>query len=178
MTFLELDSNREEEVITLFTNVFTQSEGAAEGQLIGELVNLLIHHTSADQRMAFGAFKENTLVSCVIFSQLRVNNLSHAFLLSPMAVATAHQNQGIGQALIRYGLEALQAKGAKLVMTYGDPQFYSKIGFQVVSDAQLIPPFKLSYPQGWQGLALGKTDLSDVQGSILSVEAFNHQHLW
>jgi putative acetyltransferase len=50
--------------------------------------------------------------------------------LSPLAVAPAHQRQGIGSALVRAGLEAADARGEPLVVLEGSPQYYPRFGFR------------------------------------------------
>lgn len=60
------------------------------------------------------------------FSKLSFPNEENVFLLAPVAVATKWHGQGIGQALIRFGLEALKTKGVSIVMTYGDIRFTPK----------------------------------------------------
>ncbi|CAD7778098.1 MAG: hypothetical protein KIIPBIDF_00975 [Candidatus Methanoperedenaceae archaeon GB50] len=46
-------------------------------------------------------------------------------MLAPVAVSTEHQRKGIGQALINYGLDELKKRSVSIVVTYGDPSFYS-----------------------------------------------------
>jgi putative acetyltransferase len=50
-------------------------------------------------------------------------------VLSPLAVAPAHQRQGIGQALVREGLRLLTELHVPLVFLEGDPAYYSRLGF-------------------------------------------------
>ncbi|HWJ70003.1 MAG TPA: N-acetyltransferase [Sphingobium sp.] len=62
--------------------------------------------------------------------------------LGPVSVAAAHQRQGIGEALIRAGLERLRADGAAGCVVLGDPAYYGRFGF--ISDPRLsfadVPP--------------------------------------
>jgi putative acetyltransferase len=50
-------------------------------------------------------------------------------VLSPLAVAPAHQRQGIGQALVREGLQLLTERQVPLVFLEGDPGYYHRLGF-------------------------------------------------
>lgn len=50
-------------------------------------------------------------------------------VLSPLAVAPAHQRQGIGQALVREGLKLLTELQVPLVFLEGDPAYYPRLGF-------------------------------------------------
>jgi putative acetyltransferase len=51
-------------------------------------------------------------------------------VLSPLAVLPSHQRRGIGQALIRRGLDLLDRRGVPLVFLEGDPNYYVRAGFE------------------------------------------------
>lgn len=52
------------------------------------------------------------------------------YLLGPVAVLPALQRRGIGSALVRAGLVALQGLGAQGCVLVGDPAFYTRLGFR------------------------------------------------
>jgi len=49
--------------------------------------------------------------------------------LGPMAVAPARQREGIGSALVRAGVRACAAGGARFVVVLGHPDYYPRFGF-------------------------------------------------
>jgi putative acetyltransferase len=49
--------------------------------------------------------------------------------LAPMAVAPAHQRQGIGSALVRAGLERCRQLDIGAVVVLGHPSYYPRFGF-------------------------------------------------
>jgi putative acetyltransferase len=49
--------------------------------------------------------------------------------LAPMAVAPAHQRNGIGSALVRAGLEQCRKLGFGAVVVLGHPAYYPRFGF-------------------------------------------------
>lgn len=49
--------------------------------------------------------------------------------LAPMAVAPAHQRQGVGSALVRAGLEQCRQLGCDAVVVVGHPAYYPRFGF-------------------------------------------------
>jgi len=69
------------------------------------------------------------------------------FVLAPVAVATDQQGEGIGQRLLSHGLAALRSTGVDIVMIYGDPDYYAKVGFKTISEADAAAPFKLTVCQ-------------------------------
>ena len=162
----------------LFEFVFTDSEGAEEGRLVGRLAAELMSGTPSDELRGFVALEGGELVGAIFFSRMRFADESTVFLLAPVAVDSDHQGKGVGQALIRGGLEAMRKEGAEVVLTYGDQAFYSKVGFEAVSIEQIPAPFPLSMPHGWQGLSLGEELLGTLPGPSGCVGAFDDPALW
>ena len=72
----------------------------------------------------------------IVFSRLRYEQDNRTvFVLAPVAVATDQQGKGIGQRLLIHGLASLRSAGVDIVMTYGDPNYYAKVGFVPISEA-------------------------------------------
>ena len=101
-----------------------------------------------------------------------------AFLLSPVAIHTQFQNKGIGQKLINYGIECLKENNVELVFTYGNPNFYSKVGFKPISEDSIKAPLKLTYPEGWLGQSLVNDKIPSITGDSICLEALNKPEYW
>lgn len=84
-----------------------------------------------------------SLVACIdgavaghiAFSEVHINSqLNSQFCdwygLAPVSVLPEYQNQGIGSALINKGLSRLKQLGAKGCVLLGEPDYYSRFGFQ------------------------------------------------
>ena len=138
-----------ETVVRLFFQAFSDSEGESEGKAVSQLVQELIDTTQPIDISGFCALENSDILGCIFFSRLLLPSGTPAFLLSPVAVSTRHQKQGIGQKLINYGLEDLRKKGIELVFTYGDPAFYTKVGFENIAESAIAAPYTLSHPGGW-----------------------------
>jgi len=163
---------------TLFADVFTASEGEAEGEVIKELVANLLTTTQPQDLFGFTASDNDNLIGCIFLTRFSVPNGQQAFLLSPVAVATKHQGLGVGQQLIRYGLEHLKRRGVELVFTYGDPAFYAKTGFEQVGEDVVKAPFTLSYPDGWLAQSLDGHAIHTMHGVTQCVEALRDSKYW
>ena len=98
---------------------------------------------------------------------------NNAFLLSPVAIDTSCQGKGIGQKFINFGINHLKENAARIVFTYGDPTFYSKVGFGPISEKIAKPPFTLTQPEGWLGQSLVSKEIEPIAGDSFCVEAFN-----
>lgn len=99
-------------------------------------------------------------------------------MLSPVAVLTSRQGQGIGKKLIQFGLDRMRARGADIAVTYGDPDFYGDVGFLPLSEDCLKAPMKLSMPFGWLGQSLTASPIPVFKDRPTCVAAFNNPAYW
>ncbi|RFP90893.1 N-acetyltransferase [Rhodobacteraceae bacterium 63075] len=167
------------EIIALFSDTFTASEGAEEGRLIGDFVSGLLADTHRDDLRFFTAHESGALAGAVVFSRLRYpGDAREVFILSPMAVRPDMQRGGIGQRLITHGLDALREEGARYALTYGDPAYYAKTGFQPVDEGFAPAPLPLSMPQGWLGQPLQAGGEEPFRGTPACVPALDNPALW
>lgn len=184
MNIKSFDVNERAEVISLFKRVFADSEGEQEGNALAALVTELIDTTDASDLYGFVAKQDSKnnenskCVATIFFSRLITENDHAAFLLSPVAVDTSQQGKGLGQALIHHGLDSLKSLGVEFVVTYGDPAFYSKVGFESLSESIIPAPFKLSMSQGWLINNLREQEVEALASPVQCVQAFNNPHLW
>ncbi len=178
MIYQQLDPSRQTELAALFTSVFSDAEGEPEGKLIGQLASTLAANIDHEEILCFGACDNDSLCGAIFFTRLRFRAPIQVFMLSPVAVSTLHQGLGVGQAMIRTGLKALQQRGIDVAVTYGDPAYYSKVGFQPLPESTIQAPQALSMPFGWLGQALTDADIPAIQGCPECVKAFNDPALW
>ena len=182
-----LNSDKANDVMLLFRDTFSDSEGISEGELIGNLAYEILTTTDEKDFVCFAAQDETTIAACIMFSRLSFEQGETAFLLSPVAVGTQYQRQGLGQRLIQFGLSSLKEKevanrmladSVKGVLTYGDPNYYSKVGFKPISESDIKAPLKLSYPDGWLGQSLTGEPIKPIAGNSRCINAFNKPEIW
>jgi predicted N-acetyltransferase YhbS len=85
---------------------------------------------------------------------------------------------GIGQALIAHGLQEMEERGVEVVTTYGDPAFYSKVGFHPLSQDVIEAPYELSQPEGWLGQSLSQDAIEPIPGHCSCVKALDDPAYW
>lgn len=166
------------EIQQLFTKTFSDSEGQSEGVLIGRLVLDLMNETDPRDIFGFIATENEEIIGSIFFTRLSFDAPVEAFLLSPVAVHTNHQGKGFGQGLIHFGIDRLKEKGVKLVFTYGDPNFYSKLGFGLISEDTAKAPFELTQPEGWLCQSLEGGEIGPLSGCSRCVKALNKPEYW
>jgi putative acetyltransferase len=178
MNYKILDKNSKEEVASLFTSAFSSSEGEKEGRLVGNLASELSACADNQEIISFGAYEEESIIGAIFFTRLRFNESIKVYMLAPVAVSTSHQGKGVGQALINYGLNELKNRSVAVAITYGDPSFYSKVGFQALSENVIKAPLKLSMPEGWLGQSLTEEPIPTINERPTCVKNFNDPAYW
>jgi len=173
-----LDKTKQKEIAGLFTSVFTSSEGEKEGALIGNLSSELALSIDNKEIICFGFYENKSLIASIFFTRLKFNNPMQVYMLAPVAVSTEKQGKGFGQALINYGLNELKKRHASVAVTYGDPSFYSKVGFQALSENAIQAPLKLSMPFGWLGQSLTGEPIPTINERPVCVKEFNDSVYW
>lgn len=166
------------EIKNLFIHVFTDAEGEAEGAVLGKLISDIIRLTDDRDRYGFVVTENDQIIGSIFFTRLAFENGINAFLLSPVAIHTKYQGKGVGKRLIDFGMNLLQEKGVSLVCTYGDINFYAKVGFKSITEEIVKAPFKLSYPEGWLAQSLVGDEIVPIAGNSSCVEAFNKPDIW
>ncbi len=178
MTYAAENRDNRQEVADLFEATFAASEGAAEGRLVGALARELLA-APEDDVLVFSARDDEGLAGCIIFSPLTFEeDERNVFVLAPVAVRTDRQGQGVGQALLTHGLDTLRGNGVDVAVTYGDPDYYAKVGFRQITQAEILPPRRLSHPEGWLALSLTGQPLAPLKGPSRCIAALDDPAYW
>lgn len=179
MDFLDNHDGVEDQIVALFGTTFSTSEGAEEGAIIGRLARALIETTPRADICVYSVWAKGELAGCIMCTRLDFPEDSRVVqLIAPVAIAPEFQNQGLGQALLTFGLDALRARGVDVAVTYGDPGFYAKVGFSPITQDQAAPPLPLQSPDGWLAQSLTGASFAPLVGPSKCVEAFNDPAYW
>jgi putative acetyltransferase len=84
------------------------------------------------------------VVGHILFSPLVIETQDGAvpaLALAVLAVRPEFQNQGVGSALVRDGLERCRALGHRIVVVVGHPAYYPRFGFSPARAQGLEVPF-------------------------------------
>ncbi len=179
MKFSTYTPNNIDEIKQLFIKTFSDSEGKTEGLLIGDLSYDFMTKTNPHDLHCFIATENEKIIGSIFFSRLKFeNNKINTFLLGPVAIHTSCQGKGIGQKLINFGLNILKENKVELVFTYGDINFYSKVGFIILTEKLIKAPLKLTYPEGWLGQSLISDTIDPIIGNSYCVKEINNPKFW
>ena len=118
------------------------------------------------QALALVAEVKGKIVGQIQFSSIQIvdgDSSLPALSLAPLAVHPEFQNQGIGSALTRYGLELAREMGHHIVLVLGHPDYYPRFGFSAEAARSITCPFG-DVGDAWMALALKPGALQDVKG--------------
>ena len=118
------------------------------------------------------AEREGQIVGHILFSRMSIETAQvsmPAVALAPLAVLPPHQRQGIGKQLVQSGLDQLRARGEKIVIVLGHPEYYPRFGFSTAKARTLASPFPAN---AFMALELIRGALEGVQGHARYAAAF------
>ena len=121
------------------------------------------------------AERSNSLLGHILFSKLRLEDKKaepHAVALAPLAVRPAAQGRGVGQALVRAGLERCRCDGHRVCVVIGSPGYYARFGFRPAAAEGLSNPFGVD-DEHFMALELIPGALRDCSGHLIYDRAFD-----
>jgi len=118
-------------------------------------------------RASLVAEQDGQVIGHILFSDLPIVTQAGTvpgLALAPMAVLPECQNQDIGSALVRRGLQVCTEEGHRIVVVLGHPNFYPRFGFSSKLASALTSPF--SGGNSWMALELVAGALAGVEGRV------------
>jgi putative acetyltransferase len=134
----------------------------------------LVRALRAEARPYLGlvAERDGGVVGHIAFSPVAIEGGSPPSLgLGPVGVAPSLQRAGIGSALVRAGLDACAADGARIVVVLGHAEYYPRFGFRPASPLGLRYRSETFDPSFFV-LELAPGALDGISGQVRYHEAF------
>jgi putative acetyltransferase len=159
-------------------NILTRPETAADHEAIWHVNRLAFGQEDEARlvdalrsggylRLSLVAEVDGRVVGHILFSDLPIFTEAGtvpALALAPMAVLPEFQNQCIGSALVRRGLDECRQKEHKIIVVVGHPHYYPRFGFSPALAANLESPF--SAKDCFMALELVPGTLDGVKGQV------------
>ena len=123
--------------------------------------------TSDVPMISLVAVNNETVVGHILFTPMNDadGNAIPVAGLAPMAVLPAYQNQGIGSALVREGLECCQVAGYQAVVVLGHPAYYPRFGFLSASHFDIQSQYDVP-DEAFMALELKAGALDRISGTV------------
>lgn len=115
------------------------------GEQEAKLVHIIRASNGYIPELSLVAEIENTVIGYIMFSYIDLvcEEQLPVLSLAPMAVHPEFQNQGIGKALLKTGLQLADKRGEALIVVLGYPKLYTPFGFQASINYQIESPFSV-----------------------------------
>ena len=84
----------------------------------------------------------------------------------------------VGKKIIKFGIKYLKEHKVDILMTYGDPSYYSKVGFKKTKVSIVPAPYKLSQPIGWLINKISSKKMNKFKSKPNCVRPFRNKKLW
>ena len=126
--------------LALVEEVFTEHENADEGKLVRRLVEEIRSKEYYLPELELLMLEDGEVIGYVMFSRFHIEGKydDRLVLLSPAAVKTICQRQGISRELINYGLKKAAEMGFTAAMVEGNPANYRARGFKTSADFGIV----------------------------------------
>jgi len=146
-------------------SVRTVNEAAFGSSEEADLVDTL--RARGDALISLVAEIDGSIVGHIMFSRMWIRTNSRdvsAVALAPMAVLPTHQRKGIGQLLVRHGLNMLRGMGENIVIVVGHPDYYPRFGFSSDAASSVQGPFPREV---FMAMELYAGALAGVEGTVV-----------
>jgi putative acetyltransferase len=112
------------------------------------------------------ATSHEKVVGHILFTKIHItpHNLV-SLALAPMAVLPTYQRQGIGEELIRHGLQKAKELNFSSIIVLGHVDYYPKFGFLPAEKWGIRAPFEVP-SEAFMALELAKGGLSNAAGVV------------
>ena len=147
------------------------------GEAEPNLVDKIRESAGSIPQLSLVAVRQGRVVGHILFSpiEIRIQDRPErsmpALALAPMAVHPDFQNQGIGSALVRRGLERCRDLGHAVIVVVGHPDYYPRFGFTPARAKGLESPFPVP-DEAFLAIELVPGSLHGVKGTVVYPPAF------
>jgi putative acetyltransferase len=168
-----LDANAIRDLILI---AFPQDEAPMIAQLATDLLTL----NTSPPTLSLVAEHDGAIVGHIAFSPVTFNpdNGLLGYILAPLSVAPNHQKRGVGSQLIEHGVNQLKQNQTDILFVYGDPNYYTRFGFNTETATPFTAPYPLTYPFGWMATSPSDHDTAQQHCKVGCVAPLRDPEFW
>ena len=134
--------------LELVEKVFTEHENANEGKLVRRLVEEIRSKEYYLPELELMMIEDGEVIGYVMFSRFHIEGkyTDRLVILTPAAVKTSCQRQGISRELIEYGLKKAAEMGFTAALVEGNPANYRARGFKTSANYGIVAAESIHMP--------------------------------
>lgn len=119
------------------------------------------------------AIEKDEVIGHILFTSVTVEGLHiNAMGLGPMAVSPQMQGRGVGSSLVKDGLSICRQNNVDAVFVLGEPEYYTKFGFELASEKGLYYKSDKFAPY-FMCIELNPGSLSGISGEVFYNNLFD-----
>jgi len=140
------------------------------------LVHIMRNAKAFIKELDFVAVVDGTIVGNIMYTKSKVvddKDVKHQVItFGPVSVLPSHQCKGIGHMLIEHTMKLAKELGYNAIITYGDPDYYKKYGFNGAKSYDIGTADNL-YADPLIAVELYDGALDNISGRFFEDEVFN-----
>ena len=175
VSITQTSADRADDIRAIHEAAFGHSDEA-------DLVLELMGDDTAHPVLSLLAALDGDAVGHILFTRAEIDSLPSvsAAILAPLAVLGTAQGKGVGSALVRDGLERLEAQGVRFVFVLGDPAYYGRFGFEPATPLgfEATYPLPEAWHDAWRVQQLGRGAPQVSGGRVLCAKALDQPEFW
>lgn len=158
--------------------------GADDGPVIAQLVADLLDDDTSRPLLSLVARDEDRLVGHLLLTSIGLCGSDtgnvEARILCPLAVVPELQGRGIGDRLVRDGLDRLRDDGVGLVVVLGHPSYYPRFGFRPAGARGIDAPYAIApeNAEAWMVVELTPGALGRMRGTVVCARPLQDPRHW
>lgn len=172
-------------IVSLILRSFQEGTDYSDGTDIIALVEEIRDSKYYIQELSFVAELDNKVVGHFLFSKFPLSPTkegghgdgadSEILMLAPVSVHADYFRQGIGNAMLRMGIEKVGELGYKGITVEGNYKFYNQVGFHTSSEYNIFPTsgYPMKEPRCMMCQETHKGSLDGIHGYIVYDMYFN-----
>lgn len=143
-----IKDNQKEEALEFVKQVFTDSEGEGNGNIVRNLVKEIRDKKYYVPELELVMVEDDKIIGYCMFSRFHIEEKydNELLLLSPVAVKTSLQRQHISKDLIEYGFNKAIELGYTVCLVEGNPANYRSRGFVTSYDYGIYASESIQLP--------------------------------
>lgn len=167
-----------------FDNIMDVEKQAFGYDKEAKLVAELLADRTAEPIVSLLVFYDNEAIGHILFTRASIEGIEEhplIHVLAPLAVKPEFQRQGVGNLLIKTGIQVLRERGTRLIFVLGHKEYYPKYGF--IPDAKCLGypapyPIPDEYADCWMVLPISENKFDVAKGKIKCSEVLNRPEHW
>ncbi len=134
------------------------------------LVNKLRNSDDFIKELSLVAESDGKIIGHIMFTKIKIGKHT-SLALAPLSVLPKYHGMGVGKKLVLEGHKIAKGLGYNSVIILGDPNYYSRFGYEAASKWGIKAPFEVP-DENFMAIELIDNGLKNVSGEVIYAKEF------